>query len=121
MIHDDVDRILANDDEIVPSSGFLRSVMQAVEREAAAPRPLEFPWLRALPAFLATIAALATAVWNGIVALSDPESAAAFDEQVRQIALFAASVDLQWIMLAVVITVVSGMLPLRLILARATE
>jgi hypothetical protein len=46
---DEMNRILSRDDEILPSSGFAASVMDAVRREAAAPPPIPFPWKRALP------------------------------------------------------------------------
>ena len=49
MIPDDLDRVLLREAEIVPSSGFAKSVMAAVRSEAAAPPPIPFPWERALP------------------------------------------------------------------------
>ena len=61
-----LDSILAAEEEILPSSGFLASVMESVteaaEAEAAAPPPIPFPWRRAIPAIV-----LATAVfgWGG--------------------------------------------------------
>jgi hypothetical protein len=39
-------------DDIVPSSGFTASVMDAVTREATAPPPIPFPWKRALPGLI---------------------------------------------------------------------
>ena len=36
-------------EDIVPSSGFTASVMDAITREATAPPPIPFPWKRALP------------------------------------------------------------------------
>jgi hypothetical protein len=47
--HEEIDRVLSREDEILPSSGFVVSVMEAVRREAAAPPPIPFPWQRALP------------------------------------------------------------------------
>ena len=47
-----IDRILASEEELVPSSGFLASVMDRVEQEAAAPPPIPFPWKRAIPGIL---------------------------------------------------------------------
>jgi len=44
-----VDRILAGEEELVPSSGFLSSVMERIGEEAAAPPPIPFPWKRAVP------------------------------------------------------------------------
>ena len=49
MRHDEIDHILSREDEILPSSGFAVSVIDAVRREAAAPPPIPFPWMRALP------------------------------------------------------------------------
>jgi|HubBroStandDraft_1064217.scaffolds.fasta_scaffold95775_3 hypothetical protein len=46
---DAIDPILAADEELVPSSGFLASVMERVREEAIAPQPIPFPWKRALP------------------------------------------------------------------------
>jgi hypothetical protein len=55
---DDLDRILSGEREIVPSSGFVASVMDAVQRESAAPQPIPFPWKRALPGLFAAGLAL---------------------------------------------------------------
>jgi hypothetical protein len=49
---DAIDRILSSDGELVPSSGFLASVVDRVREEAAAPPPIPFPWKRALPGML---------------------------------------------------------------------
>jgi hypothetical protein len=48
MRHDDLDRILSTEENIVPSSRFVNSVMDAVRREAATPPPIPFPWKRAI-------------------------------------------------------------------------
>jgi hypothetical protein len=48
MKPEDVDRVLSAEGDIVPSSGFVAAVMEAVTAEATAP-PLTFPWKRALP------------------------------------------------------------------------
>jgi hypothetical protein len=44
-----IDKILAEEEELMPSSGFLASVMERIEDEAAAPPPIPFPWKRAIP------------------------------------------------------------------------
>jgi hypothetical protein len=49
MRGEDIDLMLARNDDIVPSSVFTASVMAAVTREATAPPPIPFPWRRALP------------------------------------------------------------------------
>lgn len=43
---DDLDRILSGEPLLEPSPGFSGRVMAAVRREAAAPRPVPFPWVR---------------------------------------------------------------------------
>jgi hypothetical protein len=61
-----IDQILGNEDEIVPSSGFLASVMERVQEEAAvaaAPTPIPFPWRRAIPGILLAAAVLG---WSGL-------------------------------------------------------
>jgi hypothetical protein len=49
LIESRIEEILASDEEIVPSSGFLSTVMERVHEEASAPPPIPFPWKRALP------------------------------------------------------------------------
>lgn len=59
-----IDQILATEEELIPSSGFMASVMERVEEEAAAPAPIPFPWKRAIPGIV-----LATGVfgWSAVV------------------------------------------------------
>ena len=114
MMHDDIDRMLADEDTITPSAGFVTSVMAAVERETATPPPLEFPWLRALPGLVATTAAMVVAIWHAITSLRNPASLAIFEEQARQLTVVVTSLGLHWVLFAVVITIVSVILPLRL-------
>ena len=60
---DSVGAILASEETIVPSSGFLAAVMERVQEESCAPAPIPFPWKRAIPGFV-----LAAAVfgWGGV-------------------------------------------------------
>jgi hypothetical protein len=44
-----IDRILATEEELVPSFGFAASVMECIREEAIAPPPFPFPWKRAIP------------------------------------------------------------------------
>ncbi len=53
MTHDQLDRILSSNDDLVPSSGFVNSVMEAVREDASTPAPIPFPWRRALPGVIA--------------------------------------------------------------------
>jgi hypothetical protein len=48
----EIDRVLATEEELIPSSGFMVSVMERVQEEAAVPPPIPFPWKRAVPGIL---------------------------------------------------------------------
>jgi hypothetical protein len=115
MNPDDIDDILGNEKPITPSPDFLASVMRAVRRQAASLPPLKFPWLRTLPGILAMFAAIMRAVWDMIGFLNEPDVLAGFKEQLHQFADVAAQFGVQWIVLAVAITVVSLMLSISLV------
>jgi hypothetical protein len=53
-----IDRILAAEEELIASSGFLAATMERVREEAAMPKPIPFPWLRALPGIVLAVAVL---------------------------------------------------------------
>ena len=60
----ELDRILANEEELQPMTGFSTRVMRAVREEATATPPIAFPWARFLPGFLLSLGLLlGTAVW----------------------------------------------------------
>src|SRR6202043_1907907 len=73
----EIDRILSREDEILPSSGFTVSVMDAVRREAAAPPPIPFPWKRALPGLVVGAFAIALVLVAGIMAVAQAGKATA--------------------------------------------
>jgi hypothetical protein len=56
--HEAIDAILGGEEELVPSSGFLAATMERVREEAACPKPIPFPWLRALPGIVLVVAVL---------------------------------------------------------------
>lgn len=49
----------AEQDQILPSSGFADAVMTAVRAQAAAPAPIPFPWKRAIPGMVGIVAGFA--------------------------------------------------------------
>jgi hypothetical protein len=53
-IETEIGHILASEDELIPSSGFVASVMERVQEEAATPPPIPFPWKRAFPGIVLT-------------------------------------------------------------------
>ena len=74
---DELERILANEEELQPMTGFSTRVMRAVREEAAAVQPMPFPWVRILPGFVLSLGLLlGAAVWLvlgvGSSSLSEP-------------------------------------------------
>ncbi len=60
----ELERILANEEELQPMTGFSTRVMRAVREEEAATTPIAFPWTRFLPGFLINLGLLlGAAVW----------------------------------------------------------
>jgi hypothetical protein len=57
LTDDQIDHALATEDAIVPTSGFSARVMARVHKTVAAPPPIPFPWMRALPGFAAILVA----------------------------------------------------------------
>jgi hypothetical protein len=108
MKDEEIDRVLGGEDDIVPSSGFHTSVMEAVHREAAAPPPIPFPWKRAWPAF----GAAALVVVGAPILLV--ESGAATPSAVDSLRSAATNVGAAWLALAAFITAGSVLLSRRL-------
>ncbi|MGA8743466.1 MAG: hypothetical protein WB561_19910, partial [Terracidiphilus sp.] len=57
-----LDRVLSTEEELAPSSGFVSVVMERVREEAAAPKPIPFPWKRVLPGAVVSVGGVA---WIG--------------------------------------------------------
>ena len=59
-----IDRILAAEEELVPSSGFAAAVMERVREEAAAPAPMPFPWKRMTPGLVLAAGTIGWGAWQ---------------------------------------------------------
>ena len=75
MSDTEIDHILSKQDELLPSSGFVSSVMDAVRAEATAPPPIPFPWRRALPFMVVAAVVLVGLVIVGIAGIAELASA----------------------------------------------
>jgi hypothetical protein len=116
MKPDDLDRILSEEIGIAPSTGFVSGVMDAVRREASAPPPIPFPWLRALPGLasgaLGFVAMLSVPVKNA----SRPVSG----EPMRVLPVLAHALDItkmygiDWMLLTILASVACIAISLRL-------
>jgi|ERR1035438_12093 hypothetical protein len=110
----ELDRILASEQPLIPSSGFLASVMESVGEEAAAPPPIPFPWKRIVPG-VALVAGIAC--WGGVslfrhgiqavgqIAMAAPHLPAAAIQPVEQAG---------WVALALGISLLSWLVSRRL-------
>jgi hypothetical protein len=118
MMQDEFDRALSVEIPIVPSAGFVNGVMEAVRHEASAPLPIPFPWKRALPGLAAGVVALAALIAIALKDASRPASAGSAQSRLIPALAHAASVaneyGINWILLAIVITVTCVMVSMRL-------
>jgi hypothetical protein len=111
---DPIDRILALEEPILPSSGFLASVMERVQEESRTPAPIPFPWKRAIPGILL---ATGTFGWGAYEFMREAASAvrnlAAAPTQIlnaHQVPLEQAA----WVVLALAVSLLSVKLSRRL-------
>jgi hypothetical protein len=110
MEHDDLDRVLSGEENIVASSGFVAAVMNAVRSEAAAPPQIPFPWKRALAGLAACTLALVSFL---IAALMRP-GGQAVPSGLATVLEPARAAGAGWIALALVLSLASVMLSMRL-------
>jgi len=117
-MNEDLERILASDVELAPSSGFVNAVMATIVAETSVPN-FEFPWRRAAPGVGALLAALVAMLWNGVGMLNDPIAAAALGDKLVQLLSTAAGFGASWIALGVAVVLASLWLPGALLTRRA--
>jgi hypothetical protein len=118
----ELDRILSAEDELVPSSGFVRSVMDGVRMEASAPAPIPFPWKRALPGLLVSIlslVAMCMTAFSGpgpqrVHEVSGPSILIRLMTDLSGLLSTANVGGLCWIILALLLTLASVKLSMRL-------
>lgn len=59
-----IDCILAAEEELVPSSGFVAAAMERVREEAAVPAPIPFPWKRMAPGLVLAAGTIGWGAWQ---------------------------------------------------------
>jgi hypothetical protein len=122
MRDNEIDRILSQENQIAPSSGFVHSVMGSVRREAAAPPPIPFPWTRALPG----IAAYGTAlVWLIVQILRTPArdaTSSQFTSLLMTLPAFCVRIfqvsAVDWLLIAILLTLIPVAFAFRLAAGR---
>jgi hypothetical protein len=105
-----IDHILASEEPLIPSSGFLASVMERVHEEATAPPPIPFPWKRTVPGMVLAAGVFGWGAFElvryglpavGSIALTPPHLSAAVArplEQVGWVALALGASLLSWLL-----------------------
>jgi hypothetical protein len=119
----ELDRILSDDDDIVPASGLVASVMDGVRREASVPPPIPFPWGRFAGGLVAVVGLAACLAWSGVTEplwktmLSlTPEEWASLMKQAGDA---AEQTGAAWVVAALLVTLLSTRLVTRLASPRA--
>jgi hypothetical protein len=119
IIESEIDHILATEDGLLPTSGFVASVMERVQEEAATPPSIPFPWKRAIPGILLTAGALAWGTFE-LVRLGPPGLGLATLSSTAAIlphlspAVVASVESAGWVALALGASLVSWLLSRRL-------
>lgn len=110
-----VDRILATEEKLAPSSGFMAGVMERVREEAAAPAPLHFPWKHIAPGLVLMAGTIGWGAWQAVrfagpamreLAQGSPLIPAALPPHLEQAA---------WVVLALSVSWAGWALPMRLV------
>lgn len=109
MRNEDLDHVLSSEQEIIPSSGFVDSVMDAVRRDASAPPPIPFPWKRALPGLFAACCALVSIFVMGVEPFTRGTKAQPVPVELWSAFALVVQVwratDASWIILALILSV----------------
>ena len=108
MGDDDLERILSNEQRVIPSAGFATAVMYAVRRDSTVPPPIPFPWKRILPMALVGMFILMALSIAGITLLIEYPPG-----QLIQWPEPRSAVGAAWIALSLVVTFLAVRLSMR--------
>jgi hypothetical protein len=121
---DPLDLVLATHfapcEELPPSSGFASSVMDALQAEAGAPAPIQFPWRRVVPGVIAIVCAmavfavLAVRLWKADSSLPARKLTTGFPAMLPAIHLSSMEQALVYTTLAAILSVAVAMASIRL-------
>jgi hypothetical protein len=119
MRHDYLDRSLSKEEEILPSSGFTASVMEAVRQEAATPPPIAFPWKRALPGLIVGCLTILWLLFKGVTQTmqgnGEPAIPSIFHFSVASVVASPAVAAVCWIVIALALSFASQKLAILLL------
>ena len=110
---DAVGSILATEEVQVPSSGFVSAVMGRIEEECRAPKPIPFPWKRAIPGMALAVGVLGGGAFETIGHAS--EMTISFAPVHFSAATAGGAEATAWIALSVVASMLTWQLSSRLV------
>lgn len=100
-----VERILASEERLMPSSGFMSAVMERVREEAAAPAPIPFPWKRIAPGLALLAGTFGWGAWQAArfvgpavrdLAQNSPQIPATLPPQLERAAWVVLALAVSW-------------------------
>jgi hypothetical protein len=117
MKDDDLDKMISGEEDIVPSSGFVTSVMDAVRCEASTPPPIPFPWKWALPGLAVWTVVIVAFLTAAFVQFGRGAMAPSAVASPTLVTIFEAAktVGVGWITLALLMSFASVTLSMRLV------
>jgi hypothetical protein len=109
-----IDHILAAEQKLVPTSGFLASIMERVHEEASTPAPIPFPWKRALPGILLASAVFGWGAFEFVQQFLPAVRTLSFSLPQISIAVERPLEQAGWVALALAVSLASWLLSRRL-------
>ena len=106
------DHLNAPAEQLAPSSGFVLSVMDAIQQQATEPAPIAFPWKRVLPGAIAILCALVAFVVYASTGRHN--TAATRADFVLPSVLISNEATLCWIALAISLSIITVVASFRL-------
>jgi hypothetical protein len=121
MNQEDLDRMFSRQENIIPSSGFVGSVMDAIECAASTPPPIPFPWKHALPGLAAWLIAVVSLIYLALAHFDASSTRSALPRAAPMLAAIIEglkAVDGAWIAVALLVSAVSVLFSMRMAGAR---
>jgi hypothetical protein len=107
---DAIDRVLAGEQVLVPSSGFVAAVMERVREEAATPAPIPFPWKLAMPGIVLAAGALGWSAYETMRSVLAGTQQFVFSPPQLSTAAVLSLEDAGWVALALAASLASWLL-----------
>lgn len=121
MNQEDLDGMFSRQENIVPSSDFVGSVMNAIECAASTPPPMPFPWKQALPGLAAWLIALVSFIYLACARFDASSTRSALPRAAPMLAAIVEgfkAVDGGWIAVALLVSAAAVFLSMRMVGAR---